>query len=423
MAVIGVILLIGSLTENAFSFGPCDKDAAQFCQNVAAGGGRKIVCLKEHLSEVSAACKAALARYEGGSSGKPTGAADNAEGGDEHGSVSTLKNITVISRKGGRLDWSPQNVIAFDRLEQGIYNVYSMRPDGSDVKCLTCDRDVLGLPHKHVGQPAWHPSGRYLLVQAEKDAHAPAKTFYETTPGAGVFNDLWVLDVTARKAYRLVEVAAGNDHGVLHPHFSADGKRLSWTEQYRVPNLWNIPQQFGYFKIKVADFVFGSDAPRLEHVQEFQPDGEGFYENHGFSSDGSKLIFSHNGHGVSPFKNNIFTMDLSTGKLAQQLTTEGYNEHSLYSPDGSKIVWMTSLGITNKGTDFWLMDSDGSHKTRLTCFNEPGHPESTGKRTTASDSSWSPDGKQIAGYVQVGGLNNPKNSKDYEEQIVLMTLP
>jgi hypothetical protein len=41
--------------------GPCAEDAEKFCKDVAAGGGRRAKCLKEHESELSEACKKQVA--------------------------------------------------------------------------------------------------------------------------------------------------------------------------------------------------------------------------------------------------------------------------------------------------------------------------------------------------------------------------
>jgi len=54
------------------------------------------------------------------------------------------------------------------------------------------------------------------------------------------------------------------------------------------------------------------------------------------------------------------------------------------------------------------MNADGSGKTRLTYFNEPGHTEYTGERIVAADSSWSPDGMRLAALLIIldGGLRD-----------------
>lgn len=41
---------------------PCDEDAARLCQGMQPGGGRVAKCLKEHSSELSAACKDSMTK-------------------------------------------------------------------------------------------------------------------------------------------------------------------------------------------------------------------------------------------------------------------------------------------------------------------------------------------------------------------------
>ena len=55
-------------------------------------------------------------------------------------------------------------------------------------------------------------------------------------------------------------------------------------------------------------------------------------------------------------------------------------------------------------TDVWLMNADGSGRTRITYFNEPGHPDYLGTRVVASELRWSPDGTKLAARVQTPSL-------------------
>src|ERR671919_3072542 len=69
---------------------------------------------------------------------------------------SPVVKVSVIQKDAARLDWSAaRDLIAFDRRgPDGKYHVFTMRPDGSDVRCVTCDRQ--DLPNRHIGNPAWH---------------------------------------------------------------------------------------------------------------------------------------------------------------------------------------------------------------------------------------------------------------------------
>ena len=327
----------------------------------------------------------------------------DAEAGAAELSVASIK--ILVKEKGGRVDWCHRlNLIAFDRKgADGYYGVYTMKPDGSDVKSLS--ENCPDLPKRHVGQPAWHPSGKYLVLQAEKAEHKEGPfSALAAHPGAGAFNDLWVLNIETNKGTRVVELPDGNGKGVLHPHFSADGKMLSWAEMYAGANLFKKGQEFGLWKEKVANFSVGPSGPVLTNVKEFQPLGEGWYENHGFSPDGTKLIFTCNAalQGQPTNKRtDICVLDLKKGSTIT-LTTEKYNEHAIFSPDGQSIVWMSG-GDVNGSTDYWIMNADGSGKQRLTYFSEPGHAHYQGYKTVvAADFSWSPDGRKFAAYYHTG---------------------
>jgi Zn-dependent metalloprotease len=57
-------------------------------------------------------------------------------------------------------------------------------------------------------------------------------------------------------------------------------------------------------------------------------------------------------------------------------------------------------------TEFWLMNADGSEKTQLTRFNQPGQPEFIPGQALAADLDWGPDGRRIAGYVMTQPAQN-----------------
>jgi Tol biopolymer transport system component len=310
-----------------------------------------------------------------------------------------VSRITTLRQGGARLDWLG-NRIAFDmRGPDGHWAVYTMRADGGDVRCVSCE--VPALPKRNVGQPAWHPSGRFMVVQAEKEKHTRIRMGRVVTPGAGVLNDLWLIDVDGRNATLLRDVGDTRGDGTLHAHFSKDGNRLSWTEMQE-PGGIRKGKEMGYWALMTADFRTTGGKPRLENVRSYTPGGNAFYENHGFSPDGSQILFSSNYQARKRFEGHIYLMDLATQRVTR-LTTQDYNEHGSFSPDGSTIAWISTTGNRNNGTDYWLMNRDGSNKRRLTWFNSPGHGQYTGKKVVVADLSWRPDGGAIAAYYREGG--------------------
>jgi len=304
-------------------------------------------------------------------------------------SASYVDAVGQIAKNGGRVDWQPtQNgVIAFDRSVNDQYEIYTMQPDGKKIQCITCSNDKIKGGSR--GNPAWHPSGKYLVIQVEKAGR-------NSPPGYGHRSNLWLITADGKDAWPLTNLPDTADSGVLHPHFSPDGKKLAWSQMRGKPHVLEKSKEYGVWSLCIADFSVGDNGPTLSNIQTLEPMGPGFYENHGFSADGSKLIFSSNAKTGKPLfmDNDIYSLDIASGATAR-LTTEGYNEHAEVSPDGKKIIWMTTNENSNKGADLWIMDADGSNKERLTNFNVPGK-----KKLVAADSSWSPDGGSIVCYVQ-----------------------
>ena len=327
-----------------------------------------------------------------------------------------VKNIQTLKNAGGRVDWSAnRNLIAFDQPgSDGYFDVYTMNPDGSNTVCLTCDKVP---PNRHIGNPAWDPTGNWIAFQVQKVAAGPLDKL--ANPGAGANNDIWVMDAAGTKFYQMTNITAFQG-GVLHPHFSHKGDLLMWAE--RLSGVGG--GLYGIWAIRVADFRVTNGIPGISNVRTFQPgDQKFFYETHSFSPDDSKIYFSGNlALGQSELDIDIYSLDLQTEGLVNLTNTlDNWDEHSQISPSGNGIVWMSSTGNGsprngNVATDFWIMSPDGSNKVRLTYFNDSTAPEySHLPFVTCADNSWSPDGTQFVATI----LTDPINSVG---EIVLITL-
>ena len=110
-----------------------------------------------------------------------------------------------------------------------------------------------------------------------------------------------------------------------------------------------------------------------------------------WSPDGSKIAFISDRTGFD----QVWVIDTNGGN-PEQLTTDPTSKGQVpdWSPDGSKIAYADSLTGTS---DIYVMNADGSDPTRL---------------TTSSDiefgPAWSPEGNQIA-YVRI--VNNDFNQR------------
>ncbi len=314
--------------------------------------------------------------------------------------------VRTLAAEGGHLDWlkAPGGRILFDRGgAHGYFDLWIMNADGTGPRNLTGGRPEL--PGLHTGQPAWHPSGRLIAFQAQKRG-VPREYHRTSVPGAGVLNDLWLMTADDQRFWRLVDVKfelSKDSPGVLHPHFSTDGARLLWSERVGAGR-----SAFGAWAIKIADFAFDErSGPKLANVRTLTPGPAGgggvFYETHGFSPDGRRILYSSDvDRGLE-----IYELELSTGRIVQ-LTDDPrtWDEHAQYSPDGRTIVWISSRGLDfhtrpfKLETEFWRMNADGSDKRRLTYFHQPGHPHYRGGGVTvAADSAWRADGRAFAGLV------------------------
>jgi len=332
-----------------------------------------------------------------------------AETGDPEPDSAHVVNMTILKRGGGRVSWShSRNRIAFDRIgEDGYYDVFVMRPNGAGTRSLTRGRP--DLPQLNNGQPAWHPTGDFIVFQSQDPAletpadWTPEQQRFFTGPGIGINNNLWLMSADEASFWRLTGVADGN--GVLHPHFSPDGARLAWAEI-----TGRTEDGRRKWAIRLADFGFAGGAPELLHIETRRPRGLLFYETHGFSPDGGRLLFSGFPENGSYYALEIYSLDLITGRAKRLTKDREWDEHAHFSPDGTEIVWASSRGTPQiKGNplrfpprlDYWIMDGDGKNKRRLTRFNQPRSLSFIPGGVACADFGWSPDGASIVAFFNL----------------------
>ena len=81
-----------------------------------------------------------------------------------------------------------------------------------------------------------------------------------------------------------------------------------------------------------------------------------------------------------------------------------WDEHRVFSPDGKKILFMSSYpyrsdpsssSVLGLKSEFMMMDRDGSHLQQISHFNTPGYTESSIGRAAAAVGGWNPDGRLV----------------------------
>jgi hypothetical protein len=300
----------------------------------------------------------------------------------------------VLKSGGGRVSCNKNNgLIAFDMVgSDGYYDVWVMKPDGSGKRNLT--HSFKEIP-KHNGNPCWDSTGKYIVFQAQ-DPNFRMKNETLATPGIGINNNIYIITSDGKKIFKMSKVRNGG--GSLHPQFSADGKKLIWSNA--------IPSEnpIGNWEMMLFGISLNSQ-PKLQSMDTLSPGGMQLYETHGFSPDGKTIIFSGVLKNKGYFDMEIYTCTTDGDGLKRLTSNTDWDEHAHYSPDGKKIVWASSVntGCPKEASklqlDYWVMNADGSGKRRITFLNDQKNQQYMGK-VMASDFDWV-DSKRIIAKLGV----------------------
>ena len=331
-------------------------------------------------------------------------------------SGSELGDIVVSRRPltahGGRVDWcAANNLIAFDRMTgKDTSEVYAIRPDGSGERCITCATP--DLPKGIRGQPAWHPSGRFLIIQVQGKFYRGSHFEFVAW---GIHNDLWLVAANGSWAQRLLKTEYLG--ASLHPHFSDTGDRLFWS--VRKSTGRKIPQRLFHktpgsenpwdgWHLAIANFKRDhSGRAKLTHRIDLYRGQDGFFESHALKND--VIWFSHT-QGGRPFVDDIFRAHQDGTRRVNITRSPGtWEEHGEPSPNGHLVTFNSSRSFDwkhppdNAGSlrlELWTRQSGTGKIFQLTNFNRRA---AAGKRVITSDYAWGPSGKEIAVYSATFG--------------------
>lgn len=308
--------------------------------------------------------------------------------------------------------WSPYNdtLVAYNLLQKNGYYSIMLANVGTDntmlhERCLTCSNSKL--PGKNVAEPAFQPSGKYMLFMAENAVH-PGNSA-NSIPGIGRYNDLWVMTTDGKKTYRLTTTPDTGVTAMIEPYFSPNGKEIIWDVMTDTAKGL-LKQIFGYWVIKIAPFIDDSiKGPYIDstHIRTIQPGTvQAFNESYGWSPDGSKILFASCYNQVSGLEDQIYSMDTNGNNITQlSSTAHGYKycEHGFYSTDGKHIVYMTNRDATDGnsigGDDWFIMNSDSTDDERLTYFNDTTSSYWTGNVHINLHGGFCPDSNKFIGDV------------------------
>jgi TolB protein len=178
--------------------------------------------------------------------------------------------------------------IVFTSTRNGDLDVYTMNADGTHVRQLTHE---LG----YDGGPFWSADGKKIVYRAEHPKTPQEIADYKALYTQGLIRpgnlEIWVMDANGKHKRQVTHNGAANFAPFLHP----DGKRIIFAS-----NLAN-PKSGRDFDL----YVINEDGTGQERITYF-PDFDAFPM---FTSDGKRLVWASNRNGKEPHETNVFIAD------------------------------------------------------------------------------------------------------------------
>jgi Tol biopolymer transport system component len=178
--------------------------------------------------------------------------------------------------------------IVFTSTRNGDLDIYTMNADGTHVKQLTRE---LG----YDGGPFWSYDGKKIVYRAEHPQTPEAIADYKDLLSRGLIRpgnlEIWVMDADGKNKHQVTHNGAAN----FAPYWHPDGKRIIFASNMADPKNG---RDFDLYMIR-------EDGTGLERIT-YHPDFDAFPM---FSSDGKKLAWASNRNGKQPHETNIFIAD------------------------------------------------------------------------------------------------------------------
>jgi Tol biopolymer transport system component len=220
-------------------------------------------------------------------------------------------------------DWSPDSSrIAFASNRSGGYQVYTMKPDGSDVQPLTLSQN-----YGYSGWPAWSPDGKRIAYTA---GGVPEQT------------ELYVINADGSNVQQLTHY----NTLVARPLWSPDGSKIVFTYQKGVAD-----------QARYNVYIINADGSG----QRALTTGDTIDRNPSWSPDGKRVAFNSN---LSDNRTDeVFTINPDATGIAQLTNGGGLYPH--YNPDGKYIVY-ARRPAPGQPHQLFVMNADGSNPRQLT---------------------------------------------------------
>jgi Tol biopolymer transport system component/Zn-dependent protease with chaperone function len=201
---------------------------------------------------------------------------------------SDLKRLTDSPGYDAEAVYSPDgSKILFTSARDGDLELYMMNPDGSDQVRLTHE---LG----YDGGAFFSPDGKMICYRANHPTDSADVADYKNLLAEGLIRpttlELWVMNADGSGKRQVTHNGAAN----FCPFFHPDGKRLIFASNMTDPKKRN-------FEL----FMINLDGTGQEQIT-FEPTFDGFPM---FNKDGTKLVWASNRHDAKLGETNIFIAD------------------------------------------------------------------------------------------------------------------
>ncbi|MBI4502206.1 MAG: PD40 domain-containing protein [Gemmatimonadetes bacterium] len=206
---------------------------------------------------------------------------------------SDLKQLTTTPRYDAESVLSPDGKrIVFTSLRDGDLDLYTMNVDGTGVRRVT---DRMG----YDGGAVWSPDGKLIAWRAWYPQTDQEKTDYQELLKQNLVRptrmELWVANVDGSNARQVTNLGGAN----FAPAFTPEGKRLIFASNYTNPRSRNFDL-----------YLVNLDGSGLSQVTTYN-DFDAFPM---FSPDGKKLVFASNRYGKVAGETNIFIAEWKEAK-------------------------------------------------------------------------------------------------------------
>jgi serine/threonine protein kinase/Tol biopolymer transport system component len=256
--------------------------------------------------------------------------------------------------------WSPNG----KRIIYGATGLWTMRPDGSDVKPLFKNRT-----HGLFGK--WSPDGKYLYYINSRNRVPYLWRVAIDEATADILGEPELIPTPASFIYQL--------------SFSKDGKRLAFIQDLTNSNTYRLSFD------PMRNRIIGQPEPVTRSTDSaYSPT---------ISPNGELLLFTK--------RSKLLALKLNSAVPEQLTEGAGIEVTPRWSPDGKRIAFQSSLSGNNQ---IHIMNADGSGQQQITKVPEPG----------AVYPIWSPDGTRLAYSVFssktfILDLNKPFDQQTPEE--------